>query len=593
MQRYIKELKPTTIDEVAVMVSIYRPGPMQFVAPYIARKWGREKVSYPHPLTENALKPTYGLPIYQEQVMQIAKDMAGFTGGEADKLRKAMGKKIAKLMAEMKKKFISGAQKKGVTEREATDVFSQLEDFAAYGFNKSHGVCYAVIAYQTAYLKANFPESFMAALLTSDLDDIERIAIEIGECDRMGIKVLPPDVNESFVDFGVVKDTGNIRFGLAAIKNIGEVPSRVIYRERKARGPYKSFEDFIDRLTKTDVEGAPQEQGRTILNKKVLEALAKSGAFDSMIERNRVLEGMEIIVKRVQDTTKQIKSSQIGLFGEVLSGDIEVGKLDLPEVPAATQSQRLSWEKELLGIYLTDHPLKEIGEQLKKVTSCGLGELGLSMENKRLHLGGLITSVKKITTRSGAPMAFVSLEDATGKAEALIFPKLLENTGDLWQSDKVVLIKGKISTKDNEIKVIADSAEELDFKNKKYSAAVKVRSDKPAEGDVVVTVDTEADEIVEIDLSDETEVETLEQICKKNRAQGTVFFQANEEAIVVLHEKTPKDVLLSLKEVFEANQGKLRVVLAFAQNGDIKFVKTKTRIAFSKKIEAEVLNIIG
>lgn len=595
MKRYIKELKPTSVDDVAVMVALYRPGPMQFIDSFIGRKNGRERIEYPHDMTKSALEVTYGIPVYQEQVMQISKDMAGFTGGEADKLRKAMGKKIAALMAEMKVKFIKGSIKNGVSEADAEKVFSMLQDFAAYGFNKSHAVCYAMIAYQTAYLKAHYPQCFMAALLTSDLDDIERIAIEIEECERMGIKVLPPDVNESFVDFGVVKDTGNIRFGLAAIKNIGEVPSRVIYRERKARGRYKSFEDFVDRLTKTDVEGAPEGQGRTILNKKVLEALAKSGAFDSLIERNKVLEGIEIIVKRIQDTTKQIKSSQIGLFGEVLSGDIEVGKLDLPEVTPATDNQRLVWEKELLGIYLTEHPLKEIGERLGKITSCGLGELDLSMDNKRLKLGGLITSVKKINTRNGSPMVFVSLEDSTGKAEALVFPRLLENTGDLWQADKIVLLNGKISTKDNEVKIIADSAEELDLDNKQYQSAKKVKkADLPkAETGSIVTVDHEEDEVVEVALDEEPEEQGLEDFVQKSKKRGEMVFEKDGNVYVVLKEKTSKSILLSLKDVFEKNPGELPLILAFTQNGDVKFVKTKTRINITDDLRKLILGIIG
>lgn len=583
MKRYIRELKPTSVDDVAVMVALYRPGPMQFIDSFIARKNGRERIEYPHEMTKNALEVTYGIPVYQEQVMQISKDMAGFTGGEADKLRKAMGKKIAALMADMKVKFIKGSVHNGVTETDAQKVFSMLEDFAAYGFNKSHAVCYAMIAYQTAYLKAHYPECFMAALLTSDLDDIERIAIEIEECSRMGIEVLPPDVNESFVDFGVVKDTSNIRFGLAAIKNIGETPARVVYRERKARGKFKSFEDFVDRMTKTDVAGAPEEQGRTVLNKKVLEALVKSGALDSLIERNKILEGMEIIVKRIQDTNKQIKSSQIGLFGEVLSGGIEVGRLDLPEVAEATSNQKLVWEKEHLGIYLSEHPLKEVAGKLAQVTSCPLGELDLSMEGKRLRLGGMITTVKRINTKNGSPMAFATLEDTSGKAEALIFPKLLETTGDLWVADRVVMINGKISTKDNEVKIIADSAEELDLENKKYSKVQRVeKSVSRGAGGQVVTIDPEDDKVVEIDLTEESDQETLEDLVKKNRLEGNLLFEKDGEAVVILREKTSKGDLLKLKEIFEKNPGQLDVVLAFTQNGSVKFAKTKTKIKFDE-----------
>ncbi len=588
MKRYVKELKPTSIDDIAVMVALYRPGPMQFIDSFIARKNGCEEVSYLHEMTQSALEVTYGIPVYQEQVMQISRDMADFTGGEADKLRKAMGKKIAKLMAEMKEKFIKGAQKKGVSTHEATEVFSQLEDFAAYGFNKSHAVCYAMIAYQTAYLKANYPECFMAALLTSDLDDIDRIAIEIAECERMGIKVLPPDINESFVDFGVVRDTSNVRFGLAAIKNIGEVPSRVIVRERKKNGPYKSFEDFIDRLAKTDVEGAEE---KTIINKKVLESLARSGALDAFVERRQVVEGIETISKRIAETTKNKKSSQIGLFGEVLSADIELGKLELPSVEPATNQERLAWEKELLGIYLSEHPLKEVGAKLKSAVSHQISDLTLGMEGKRVKVGGIITSIKKINTRSGSPMLFVSFEDPSGKAEALVFPKLLEQTSDTWQNDQVVLIQGKISTKDNEVKVLADKVEKFEAEKNyvKPKGFAEVSAPSSGAGDSeqgrkVVTVDTDEDKIVEIDLNDEPEVESVSDELEKVYKTGQFVLSKESEVYVILPESTHKEKLLGLKEIFEKYPGDLRIILAYKKNGHFEFKKTKTSVNFSEEL---------
>ena len=634
MKRYIKELKPTSIDDVAVMVALYRPGPMQFIDSFIARKNGREEVSYLHEMTKSALEVTYGIPVYQEQVMQISRDMAGFTGGEADKLRKAMGKKIAKLMAEMKKKFIEGAQKKGVTTREATEVFSQLEDFAAYGFNKSHAVCYAMIAYQTAYLKAHYPECFMAALLTSDLDDIDRIAIEIAECERMGIEVLPPDVNESFVDFGVVRESGNIRFGLAAIKNIGEVPALVIVRERKKNGPYKSFEDFIDRMSKTDVGGRKRSETagdperpvvspstvlgvnsvepsrgieieRCVINKKVLESLARSGALDLFTERKQILDGMETILKRVQETTKNKKSSQIGLFGEVLSADIELGKLELPKAEPATNQERLAWEKELLGIYLSEHPLKEVASVLAQAVSHKLSALNLDMEGERVKVGGIITAIKKINTRTGSPMLFVSFEDTSAKAEALVFPKLLEQTGDIWQNDQLVLIDGKISTKDNEIKILADAVVKFDpstslasSRDKSLGAGPKVHKEKRGvtkgkQAEHIVTTSPDEDEIVEIDLSEEPEQETLEGIAKKHKNSGKFIFVHDKQVFVILKERTSKSVLFELKGIFEKNEGDLPLVLAFSQNGRIKFVKTKTKINPSAELEKKVKNILA
>jgi len=590
MKRYIKELKPTSIDDVAVMVALYRPGPMQFIDSFIKRKSGREEINYPHEMTKVALEGTYGIPVYQEQVMQISKDMAGFTGGEADKLRKAMGKKIAKLMAEMKEKFVKGSVKNGVSQKAAEKVFSMLEDFAAYGFNKSHAVCYAMIAYQTAYLKAHHPECFMAALLTSDLDDTDRIGIEIEECGKMGIEVLPPDVNESFVDFGVVKETSNIRFGLAAIKGIGETPARIITRERKKNGPFKSLEDFIDRMINTDVEIARPEKrgsedpdpnranstGRAVLNKKILESLAKAGGLDNLAERNRILQGMEIITKRIQESTKQKKSAQIGLFGEVLSADIELGTLELPEVEPATQAQRLAWEKEHLGIYLSEHPLKEVGPLIKSMVNNQIGSLTLEMEGKRVKIGGILSEIKKINTRSGQPMAFAKIEDLTGKTEILVFPRLLADTGELWASDTLLIVEGKISTKDNEVKILADKAEKFD--------PSKVDKAK------VVTVSDE-DEVVEIDLSEEPEVDVLEDSLAKAFKDGKMLFEKEGEIYVILTGKVDKEKLLGLKELFEKNPGDKTLTLAYKKNGNFEFKKTKVLV--SSLNEKDIALVLG
>jgi len=598
MKRYVKELKPTSLDDVAVMVALYRPGPMQFIDTFIARKNGREPIVYPHEMTQKALEVTYGIPVYQEQVMQISRDMAGFTGGEADKLRKAMGKKIAELMATMKEKFIFGAQKNGVSKADAQKVFSMLEDFAAYGFNKSHAVCYAMIAYQTAYLKAHHPECFMAALLTNDLDDIERISIEIDECNKMGIDVLPPDVNESFVDFGVVKETRDIRFGLAAIKNIGAHPAKIIVKERKNNGPYKSFEDFIDRLSKTDVEVSSGPEGelkasRTILNKKVLEALARSGALDQLAERNQVLQGMETITKRIQDTTKQTKSSQIGLFGEVLSADIEIGKLDLPTVEPAKPEDKLAWEKELLGIYISEHPLKENGPKLRMAASHQLIDLTLAMEGKRVKVGGIIQAVKKINTKNGSAMAFATIEDLSGKSEVLVFPKVLEQDGPLWTTDNIVLITGKISTKDGEVKILADKAEKFDpakiiTPDFAGFADHKILSSK----EHIVTVDTEEDKIVEIDLDEAPQVETLTEKLKEALKDKKFCLCVDNAAYIILPKGTSKPKILKLKGIVDAHRGENELTLAYKQNGDFKFAKTKAKIALSKEFEKELKEIL-
>jgi DNA polymerase-3 subunit alpha len=456
MKRYIRELKPSRFEDIIAMVSLYRPGPMQFIPSYIARKHGREKVEYDHPKLESSFKETFGIPVYQEQVMQASKEVAGFTGGEADTLRKAMGKKIAKLMAEMRVKFIEGSGKfSGIDKNTAGDIFQKFEDFAAYGFNKSHAACYAMIAFQTGYLKAHYPAAFMAALLTSDFQNLDRIAIEIAECDKMGIKVLPPDINESFVEFGVVKATSEdakeyIRFGLSAVKNVGLGVSEKLVEERTQNGPFKSLEDFVCRL------------GTEVLNKKVVEALAKAGALDCIGERNQLLAGVDTIIKYASTLSKQMNNNQMDLFG--LGNDrasiAESVKIPLPDTLPAEKKQRLLWEKELLGIYLSDHPLKEVAH-LCLTFGKPISEINTDWDNKKLRVAGILTTVKKIITKSNEPMLFVGIEDTTGVSEILVFPRLLKEAPALWVSDQLVVVQGRVSTKDGQIKIIADQIWEL------------------------------------------------------------------------------------------------------------------------------------
>lgn len=471
MKRYIRELKPSLFEDIIVMVSLYRPGPMQLIPSYIARKHAQEPISYDHPKLEHAFAETYGIPVYQEQLMQACKDLAGFTGAEADTLRKAMGKKIPKLMSQMRVKFIAGCKEHaGMDARTATAIFKKFEDFSAYGFNKSHAACYALIAYQTAYLKAHYPAAFMAALLTSDYQNLDRIAIEIAECERMGIKVLPPDVNESFVEFGVItndqrsliSDQANavdlttenrqlktrkeyIRFSLSAIKNVGLGVAEKIVAQRTANGSFSSLEDFITRL------------GPEVLNKKVLEALAKSGALDGLGERNQLLAGMEMIIKYTSALAKQRTSNQMDLFADGTSSTLTI---PLPKVSEAEKKQRLAWERELLGIYLTDHPLKELAELCRKYGK-PMSELTLNSEGHRVRLAGILTSIKKIMTKSNEPMLFAGIEDTTGMSEILVFPRLYQETYSLWQADQTVVVEGRISTKDGQIKVIANQVWEL------------------------------------------------------------------------------------------------------------------------------------
>lgn len=448
MKRYLKQLKPTVFEDIIAMVALYRPGPMDWIPNFIAGKHGTRKVDYLHPKLEPILSNTYGVAVYQEQIMQIARDLAGFTLGEADVLRKAMGKKIPQLIKEQKIKFVEGCVKNGISQKIAEKVFAFIEPFAGYGFNRSHAACYALIGYQTAYLKAHYPAEFMAALLTSDQNDIDRIAIEVFECQEIGTEVLPPNINESFEDFAVVKDESGrelIRFGLNAIKNVGATVAKEIVAERKREGKYKSIADLLERVTTKD------------LNKKSLEALIKVGAMKDLGERNQLLASLENILNYSKSVQKNKNSNQVSLFGvETLAP----GTVQLVESEPATKKQRLGWEKELLGLYVSDHPAGEYQEYFDKM-AVPISSLDKKMVGSKIRLGGVITKVQKIFLKNQKTMMFVTIEDTRGRIELLIFPKILENSESTWQEDKVVIAEGTLSDKDGSFKLLVDSAKEI------------------------------------------------------------------------------------------------------------------------------------
>lgn len=452
MKRYLKLLRPSVLEDVIAMVALYRPGPMDWIPDFIAGKHGTKQVKYVHPKLEPILKNTYGVAVYQEQVMQIARDLAGFTMGEADVLRKAMGKKILSLIKEQKVKFVDGCIKNNVDRKTAEKVFSFIEPFAGYGFNRSHAACYGLIGYQTAYLKAHHPTAFMAALLTSDQDNTERVAIEIDECREIGIEVLPPDVNESFEDFAVIISDDPkadkkemIRFGLNAIKNVGHTVAKEIVRERKENGKFTSLGDLLERVQTRD------------LNKKSIEALAKVGALDELVERKQVLKSIENIILFSKSIQKMNNSNQSSLFG--------LDQLQKPEVPLletepATKKEKLSWEKELIGLYISDHPVAEFQEYLSEV-AVPINELSQQMVGRRIKVGGVIQKVQKIITKSKSEMLFVTIEDMKGKIELLVFPRIFEQTGGAWTEERLVIVDGKLSDKDGSFKLIADDVKEL------------------------------------------------------------------------------------------------------------------------------------
>ncbi len=457
MKRYLRELKPTEFEDIIAMVALYRPGPMEWIPDYITGKHGDKKVSYLHEKLEPILARTYGVAIYQEQVMQISRSLAGFSPGEADVLRKAMGKKIPALLAEQKEKFIDGCVKNGIYKELAEKVFSFIEPFAGYGFNRSHAACYAMIGYQTAYLKAHWPVEFMAALLTSDQHDSDRVAIEIDECRSMNLKVMAPDLNESFDSFTVVtagtkenraaatdEKVDTIRFGLNAVKNVGEHIVEVIIAERKQNGPFVDIFDLLERVNDRD------------LNKKSLESLIKSGACESFGERGLLLANLEKFLLFNKEISKQQESRQVSLFADA-PALVGLSRPHLIEADPVAPLDKLSWEKELLGLYISDNPLSMFSSYLNGF-SLPLAKLSHHRGDDYVIVAGVVTTMKKIITRKGESMLFVKIEDKGGSVELLVFPGLLKNTLDLWKDSALVVARGRLSEKDADLKILVDQA---------------------------------------------------------------------------------------------------------------------------------------
>ncbi len=446
MKRYLKQLKPTKFEDIIAMVALYRPGPMEFIPEFIARKHGLKEVKYFHPKLKPILQNTYGVMIYQEQLMQIARDLAGFTLPEADVLRKAVGKKIKKLLDEQKEKMIEGMIKNKIEKKTAKKIWQTVEPFAQYGFNRAHSACYATIGYWTAYLKAHFPTEFMAALMTSEQNDIERIAFLVDECKQMNIRVLPPNTNESDRDFTRVADM-SIRFGLNAVKNVGHNVVSAIVDERKKNGTYQSVTDFIERVESKD------------LNKKSLESLVKCGALDNFGERNQLLAGMEQMLTLAREIQRAKQNGQISLFGGETK--VSIPSFTLPQASPASKKECLSWEKELLGLYISEHPLERYKERLEKLTISSQ-KLSRNHSGRKIRVGGVITKIKKINTRTGQPMLFVEIEDMTGRLETIVFPTILEQTAAAWQEEKIVLVSGRLSDRDNTLKILCDNVKVLE-----------------------------------------------------------------------------------------------------------------------------------
>ena len=442
----MKEIKPTQLEDLIALVALFRPGPMELIPSFIKRKRGEEKITYLHPQLESILTSTYGIGVYQEQMMQIARNLAGYTLPEADTLRKAIGKKIKSLLDEQKEKLLSGMARNGIDKKTAEKIWELFPPFARYGFNKSHAACYALIGYRTAYLKTHYAEEFMASLLNAEMNDIDRIAFLVHEAKQSKLEVLPPDINKSFVNF--TPEGEKIRFGLLAIKNVGEQITRNIIEERVHRGPFKDLNDFLSRVQHKD------------LNKKSLESLVKSGALDSLgVERNQALHNVDELLRVSSIMKKSAPQNHHSLFGDGAPS----AAIRLKPTPPATAQEKLAWEKELLGIYLSDHPLYSHAEKIKNAQVKPINEARL-VKNERLNfrIAGLISKIQKILTKTGQPMLFAKVEDLSSQPlEIVVFNSTLTKTLPVWQENAVVVVRGHMSWRNGEPKMICEEAQKL------------------------------------------------------------------------------------------------------------------------------------
>ncbi len=469
MREWLRKLKPTSIDDLIAMNALYRPGPMDLIPNYIARKHGLEPVEYPHPLLEPVLKNTYGIPVYQEQVMEMARVIAGYTLGQADLLRRAMGKKKVEEMKRQREIFREGAARlHGISTEKADEIFDMMEKFAGYGFNKSHSAAYSIVAYQTAYLKANYPAEFMAAAMTSEMGDTKKLAVVLDEARRMGLELLPPSINRSQAHFTV--EDGRIRFGLGAIKGVGLGAIEAILKAREKHGPFQTIFDLVRHL---DLR---------VVNKKVLESLARAGALDELEgHRAQLVEAIDLAVQYAQKVQADRMAGQASLFGE--SGTrTALPPPNLPVVEPWSRARCLKEERELIGFYVTGHPLEAYRAEVNAFATTTLAELSRTLEETdaprngsanghangtanghayrparpRHRICGIITEVQRRIGRNGRPLAFASIEDFTGQGELVIFSSVLERVMPYLEVDAVVLVEGQVEVRGGSVKMLVD-----------------------------------------------------------------------------------------------------------------------------------------
>ena len=540
MTKWLKELNPNRIEDIMAMVALYRPGPMESIPEYIKRKYNSEFVKFLDPRLEKILDASYGLLVYQDDVMLTAIELAGYDWMEADKFRKAMGKKIPEEMAKQKIKFYDGCKNYGKVPKDIVDqLWHAIEPFAAYGFNKAHAASYGAVAYQTAYMKAHYPVQYMTAVLQAEFGDSDKVAEIFHECSKMKITILPPDINESFRNFAMVSKPGEpgiIRFGLNAIKNVGKNICDVIYSERKKNGSYKSLEDLLERAQDKD------------LNKRSLDSLIKSGAMDCFeLDRGLLTSNIENILF----FSKQLKEKNLTNQDSLFAGtgiDLD-SKVTLKDAEEATMDDRLVWEKELLGVYVSSHPFKYYNDRFSNVF-VPLNTIEETDRDQWVVVGGVIDSTQKKITKKGKVMMFVSIQDITGKMELLVFPKTYETTKDIWVEGEVVCIVGKTPKEDGDDKIFVEKAFTLTKEN-------------------------------------------AEQICgqfsygKTSIEDGT---QTEEKSLVInLTKKELQDGADDLKKIFSKYQGDYQVFIKV----EGKTIKTQALVDWNDDVLVEIEDLVG
>jgi DNA polymerase-3 subunit alpha len=468
MRRYIKELKPTSFSDIAAMVALYRPGPMEHIPTFIKAKHGLEPIHYPHPVLASILEETYGVIVYQEQVLFIVQALAGYSLGQADIFRKAMGKKIPAVMKKERRNFITGAKKNGFSPEIAAEVFELIEPFAGYAFNKAHAVSYALIAYQTAYLKANYPVEYITAFLVANAGQPEKVANAIVECRRLGITVLPPDINHSQATFSIEDDDKDnasaIRFGLTAIKNVGLGAIDPIIAERNKGGEFRSVEDLCRRA---DLSG---------VNRRVLESLIKSGALDSLGSRGTLLNNTNRILSLAQQQQRLRATGQSTIFdlwGETMP--VPIPSLELQESDVSIK-EKLAWEKELMGVYFSEHPLNSfVSKVATETTLCG--QIDAELVGRTIVVAGMVASVRHLFTRDGKSFVSAMLEDLDGRVEVMVWPKVYASTRDLWREGNILLVEGRVRLRNDQVQLNCDTVRSYQLESQGEEVAA-VQSDE-------------------------------------------------------------------------------------------------------------------